>query len=90
MWWLYILLCDNKSFYVGITHNLNQPLLSHKSRCNIATKEYTNIELLYDETYKTRMEAEKREKQIKGWTVAKKKALIAGDIELLKLLWKKP
>lgn len=90
MWWLYILLCDNKSYYVGITHNLTQRLLSHKSRSNIATKEYAYIELLYNETYKTRMEAEKREKQIKGWTIAKKKALIAGDIDLLKLLCKKP
>jgi len=90
MWWLYILLCDSKSYYVGITHNLNQRLLSHKSGSNIATKEYENIELLYNETYQTRIEAEKREKQIKGWTVAKKKALITGDIELLKLLCKNP
>ncbi len=90
MWRVYILLCDNRTYYVGITHNLNQRLLSHRSRNNIATKEYSNIELLYNETYITRLDAEKREKQIKGWTVAKKKALISGDIELLKLLCKKP
>ena len=89
-WFVYILLCDNKSYYVGITHNLNQRLLSHKSGSNIATKEYKNIELLYNEPYKTRSEAENREKQLKGWIVAKKKALIEGDIELLKLLCKNP
>ena len=34
------------------------------------------------------MAAEKREKQLKGWSVAKKKALIQGNIELLKRLSK--
>ena len=71
MWWIYILLCDKNSYYVGITHNLNQRLLSHKSRSNIATKEYVNIELLYNKTYESRLEAEKREKEIIGRTVGK-------------------
>ncbi len=87
-WYVYILLCDHKTYYVGITYDVKQRLNSHKSKSNIATKEYSHIELIYREVYKTRIEAEKREKQLKGWSVAKKKALITGNISLLKKLSK--
>ncbi|MBI3671707.1 hypothetical protein HY249_02850 [Candidatus Azambacteria bacterium] len=41
------------------------------------------MELIYKEEYTKRIDAEKREKQIKKWSVAKKKALIAEDKESL-------
>jgi predicted GIY-YIG superfamily endonuclease len=63
-------------------------LLSHKNKYNRATKEFSDIKLIYKEEYPTRMLAEKREKQFKGWTVAKKKALIVGNLELLRQLSK--
>jgi predicted GIY-YIG superfamily endonuclease len=44
----------------------------------------------YTESFHNRIAAEKREKQIKGWTVAKKKALIRGEKDLLKKLSKGP
>ncbi len=51
------------------------------------TRKFSDINLVYSESdYKTREDAEKREKQLKGWSVAKKKALISGDKELLKKL----
>ncbi len=83
LWHIYILLCDQKTFYVGLSSDVNKRLLSHKLKQNIATKEFSHIQLVYQEKYKTRFEAEKREKQLKGWTTAKKKALIGGDKELL-------
>jgi len=46
------------------------------------------VVLVYKEEYETYQEAFKRERQIKGWTVAKKEALIAGDIALLQALSK--
>jgi len=82
-WNIYILLCDQKSYYVGLTHDLKQRLTSHKSKANIATKEFSDLKLVYSEKYKTRKEAETREKQLKGWTLAKKKALVEGNIPLL-------
>lgn len=88
LWYVYILLCNSHAYYVGLTHNVEERLKSHKSKKNIATKEYSQIELLYTETYKARPVAEKREKQLKGWSVAKKKALIIGNIPLLKKLCK--
>jgi predicted GIY-YIG superfamily endonuclease len=42
--------------------------------------------LVYHESYDSRVEAMRRERQLKGWTRAKKEALIAGDKELLKKL----
>lgn len=82
-WFTYILLCNQKTYYIGLTHNLTQRVNSHKLKQNIATKEFSDIKLVYYEQYRTRQEAEKREQQLKKWTVAKKKALIDGNKELL-------
>jgi len=85
-WLIYILFCDQKTYYVGLTGNLKKRIESHRKKQNIATKEYSTIKLVHVEKYNKRKEAEKREKQIKGWSRVKKKALIKGDIELLKKL----
>jgi len=82
-WYTYILLCDQKTYYIGLTNNITNRLSSHKRRENIGTKEFSDIQLIYKEEYPTRKLAEKRENQIKGWSRAKKKALIEGNTELL-------
>jgi putative endonuclease len=48
--------------------------------------EGNNWKLVYQEDYDSRLEAMRREKQKKGWTRAKKEALISGDLVLLKKL----
>lgn len=45
-----------------------------------------NFIFVYIEQYGTRLETMRREKQLKGWTRAKKEALIKGDLKLLKKL----
>jgi len=87
-WVLYILLCDQKTYYVGITSNLPQRLKSHRAKYNPATKRFSDIQLIYTEQYKTRTEIEIREKQIKDWSIAKKKALVEGKYSQLKRLSK--
>jgi putative endonuclease len=82
-WNVYILLCNQKTYYIGLTSNIENRLKSHKAKFNIATKEFSDIQLVYTEQYKTRAEAEKREQQLKKWTFAKKKALVEGNKELL-------
>ena len=42
--------------------------------------------VVYSEQYNTKREAENREKQIKGWSRAKKRALISGNIKKLESL----
>ncbi len=77
-WFLYILLCDKKTFYVGITNNLKKRLAQHRRKESQYTKQFSQIELLYREEYSSQWQAEKRERQIKRWSVAKKKALVEG------------
>lgn len=89
-WYTYILLCDGTSYYVGLSGNLGQRLASHKAGHNIGTKEFADVELVYHETYKTRHEAELRETQLKKWSRAKKKALIEGNLALLRKLSHNP
>lgn len=58
-WFVYILLCDQKTYYIGLTHDLQQRFKSHKAKQNIATKEFSDLKLIYSEEYSTRNEAEK-------------------------------
>lgn len=82
-WFVYILLCDQKTFYVGIAEDIKERFIEHIRGYSPYTKKFSDFQLLYQESFKTRQEAEKREKQIKGWSVAKKQALIAGDKDKL-------
>jgi len=83
VWFVYILLCDNRKFYVGLTDNLDRRLEQHRKKQSFYTRQFSIIDLVYNEKLKTRREAENREKQIKGWSSAKKKALILGNKPLL-------
>ena len=86
VWFVYILLCDNRKFYIGMTDNLERRIEQHKKKQSFYTRQFSSIEPVCIEKYKTRKEAEHREAQLKGWSVAKKKALIEGNIpSLIKL-----
>ena len=88
MWYVCILLCDQKIFYVGSTDNLERRFRQHVRKESFYTKKFSDIELVYRASFLTRGEAMRREEQIKKWSIAKKKALITGDIELLRKLSK--
>lgn len=79
-WFVYLLLCGGKDFYVGITNNLDQRILQHQSKLSKATKEYSIVKLVYCEKYSGVHDAAKREKQFKGWSRAKKQMLIDGKL----------
>lgn len=84
---LYILRCLDNSLYVGSTDNLEERIKRHKAGfASDFTKQHTIAKLVYTEKYPTYKDAFRRERQLKGWTRAKKEALIVGDIELLKEL----
>lgn len=87
-WFVYILLCDQKTFYTGSTDNLKRRLQRHKLRQSIYTKQFSDIKLVYQELFPMRRLAVKREEQLKKWSIAKKKALISGDLQLLQELSK--
>ncbi|MEH6827999.1 GIY-YIG nuclease family protein [Parasphingorhabdus sp.] len=83
----YILKCSDASFYTGHTDNLEQRFAQHQSGYFTGyTYKRRPVELVWSENFSTRYEALEAEKRIKGWTRAKKQALIDGDWELLSLL----
>ncbi len=87
MYYLYILRNIHNRLYIGQTADLQKRLKDHKtSHAAKFIKDYGKFELVYTEEFETRVQAMRREKQLKGWTRAKKEALIAGNLELLKKL----
>lgn len=86
---MYILLCENRQFYVGSTRNLERRLAQHMDGTGANfTRKHKMIALVYKEEFKSLRKAFQREKQIQKWSHAKKEALIMGDLERLKALSK--
>ena len=80
-WYVYILQCENDSFYVGISTNVHQRFLMHQSeRGAVFTRKFSPVSILWQEKHNSRASAHRRERQIKGWSRVKKKALISGII----------
>jgi len=86
----YILSCGDGSYYVGSSRNLEHRIMQHYSG---AGSEYTSrrmpVELVWYEQFDRIDEAYAREKQVQGWSRAKREALIGGRIMDLKALAKK-
>jgi len=80
IWFVYLLLCDQKTFYVGITTDIVNRLVEHRSKQSFFTKKFSDIKLLYCERYVSEHEAASREKQLKGWSHKKKQMLVEGKL----------
>lgn len=90
MFWVYILQCADGSYYTGHTDNLELRIGSHE-RGEIFgyTAQRRPVVFKYAQECASRIEALTAERQIKGWSRAKKEALIAQNFELLSELAKK-
>ncbi len=87
VWCVYVLRCADNSLYVGETNDVAARVLKHNDgRASVFTAARRPVTLLYTEEHPSRELALKRERQLKRWTRAKKEALVAGDIKLLKRL----
>ena len=77
-YYVYILTTENnKVMYVGVTNNLQRRIYEHKNGLiDGFAKKYNVHKLVYFETTSDVKSAIEREKQIKGWTRAKKNALV--------------
>jgi putative endonuclease len=74
---VYVMSNTSMTMYTGITSELRKRVAAHKQGAGSEfTSRYPCDRLVYFETYGTASEAIAREKQIKGWTRAKKIALI--------------
>ncbi|OYY04324.1 MAG: hypothetical protein B7Y72_05685 [Mehylophilales bacterium 35-46-6] len=80
MFWVYILQCSDGSYYTGHTENLEIRLASHQSGDMPGyTSTRLPVELVFSQSMLTRAEALSAEQQIKGWSRAKKEAMMQGD-----------
>jgi putative endonuclease len=75
MYSVYIVQCKDNSFYTGITWNLTKRIAEHNFGKVLFTKNRRPVRLVYQESFRTRKEAAKREKEIKGWRREKKERL---------------
>jgi len=79
--WVYMLECADGSYYVGQTDSLEKRVAQHHAgdvpRCY--TFKRRPLILVWSQDFPSRMEALTSERQIKGWSRAKKQALIAND-----------
>jgi putative endonuclease len=78
--YVYILECADGTYYTGSTWNLERRLWEHE---NGVVEGYTArrlpVKLVYCEETPRIVDAYAREKQIQGWSRAKKRALIADE-----------
>lgn len=76
--------CADRSFYVGHTDDLDVRIATHMSgEFGGYTSTRLPVKLVWSDEFPTRYEALAAERQIKGWSRAKKLALIRGDWKLI-------
>ncbi|MAU96804.1 MAG: hypothetical protein CMP81_22635 [Fulvimarina sp.] len=85
---VYILRCADGSYYTGLTKQpIESRLWEHNAGiCDGYTKKRRPVELVFSESHDRMLDAIAREKQIKGWSRAKKEALIAHRYHCLPAL----
>jgi predicted GIY-YIG superfamily endonuclease len=86
--YVYIIKCHDDSYYTGLTNDLMRRFKEHCDGIyeTCYTFKRRPLELVYYETITFLQDATDRERQIKGWSRAKKEALIKQDYHNLQLL----
>ena len=91
-YYVYMLLCADGSYYVGVTNDLELRVAQHEAGWDPRsyTHERRPLQLVYSSDFQRIEQAIAWEKQIKGWSRAKKAALVSGDWERIKMLARGP
>ena len=88
--YMYILECADDSYYVGSTRDLDRRMDGHGSgRGSAYTAVRLPVRLVYVHECETVAVAYALEKRVHGWSRAKRRALIAGDLGALSKLARK-
>ena len=80
---IYILRCSDDTYYTGLTKVLDGRLHEHETGANPESYTFGRrpVQLVWSIVTESDQEAFQWEHRIKGWSRAKKEALIRGDIE---------
>ena len=76
---VYLLASRSRALYIGVTSDLVRRLAEHRAGESEFTARYGIDRLVYVEEYPEARDAVARERQLKGWTRAKKVALIERE-----------
>jgi len=86
---MYILKCNDGSYYTGSTRSLDLRIAQHQAGQGVEyTRKRLPVKLVYVEEFQRIDEAYDRERQIKGWSRKKKEALMKGSFDRLRKLSK--
>ena len=89
-YFVYIVECNDKSYYTGVTNDLDRRLWEHNHDENkfSYTHKRRPVILKYFQRFQDINQAIEFEKQVKGWSRKKKEALFRKDWEEIKRLAK--
>lgn len=81
MWFVYILICSDDTFYTWVTTDVERRLIEHNTSVKAAkyTRVRRPVQLVYTKSFKTRSEATKEEYRIKQLSRKNKEELIKSE-----------
>jgi predicted GIY-YIG superfamily endonuclease len=88
MFWIYMLKCVDGSYYIGHSDNLSTRIAQHHAGTIPTCYTFSRrpVDVVYSREFPTREEAIAMERKLKGWSRAKKAALIRNDwVEISRL-----
>lgn len=72
--------CRGGLFYIGHTDDLDRRVAAHESgTIKGSTRDHLPTKLVWSEAFQARIEALEMERRLKGWSRAKKMALMRND-----------
>ncbi len=86
IYFVYVLFCYDGTFYVGITNDLERRLAEHSMGISKTAYTYKRrpVKLVHASDFREVEDAIRWEKQLKGWSHAKKRALVDGDWDAIR------
>ena len=89
-YFVYMLLCADGKYYVGMTNDLQRRLAEHEGGKDREAFTYSRrpVKMLYSQEFQWVQHAIAWEKQLKKWSAAKKEALVRGDFDSIAALAK--
>ena len=79
-YYVYIIRCADDYIYVGLTRDIEKRLKQHRDGLCRNTKNRRPLNLVYNEIFLDKLEAARREREIKGWNRMKKELLIRNSL----------
>lgn len=78
MYSVYIIQCRNGAYYVGYTNDLDRRLKMHREgRGSKYVRAFKFSRIVFQEKFRSKSRAMRREAEIKGWSRSKKMALVS-------------